>query len=131
MDHLSPRDTTTKQNKLLINNTLCRPSPSIHLQLRSKRLNAVDANEIEARQHAATKYFKQTLEKYGAEEIQVRLNEAIPEGADIGEMMMHTSDELRPSASFLHVSRTQPYYICLYWMSRRKGRKHNLLSAEW
>ena len=59
-------------------------------------MNAVDSSKsnIEARQHAATQYFKQTLEKYGTEEIKVRLNEAIPAGADIGEMMIHTSSEL-------------------------------------
>ena len=59
-------------------------------------MNEADADKsnIKARQHAATKYFKKTLEKYGTEEIKVKLNEAIPAGADIGEMMMHNSSEL-------------------------------------
>ena len=58
-------------------------------------MNEADADKsnIKARQHAATKYFKKTLEKYGTEEIKVKLNEAIPAGADIGEMMIHTSDQ--------------------------------------
>lgn len=55
-------------------------------------MNDASKSNIEARQHAATQYFKQTLEKYGTEEIKARLNEAIPAGAD-SEMMIHTSDE--------------------------------------
>ena len=71
-------------------------------------MNKADADKsnINARQHAATQYFKQTLEKYGTEEIKARLNEAIPAGADIGEMMMHTSDQLT-----MIYARVPPYFM--------------------
>ena len=49
---------------------------------------------------------EQTIEKYGTEEIKARLNEAIPAGADIGEMMLHTSNELT-----MIYARVPPYFM--------------------
>ena len=71
-------------------------------------MNDADASKsnINARQHAATKYFKQALKKYGTEEIKARLNEAIPAGADIGEMMMYSSDELT-----MIYARVPPFFL--------------------
>jgi len=93
--NLYPRDTIASQ---LINNTTASMSSSFSIDTFATEVKAVmneaSKSNIKARQQAATKYFKETLKKYGTEEIKVKLNEAIPAGADIGEMMMHTSNEL-------------------------------------
>ena len=49
---------------------------------------------LTARQTAATKVFRATLEKYSIDELMTVLKDSIPPGASIGEMIIHSSDEL-------------------------------------
>lgn len=51
-------------------------------------------NNAEDRRHAAKQYLEQTLANNELTDIVATLNAAIPEGADIGEMIVHTSPEL-------------------------------------
>lgn len=63
---------------------------SSNIQLRESSTSDV----IIARQIAATKVFRATLEKYSIDELMTVLKDSIPPGASIGEMIIHSSDEL-------------------------------------
>eukprot|EP00978_Attheya_sp_CCMP212_P000655 scaffold1307_cov30-Attheya_sp.AAC.1 len=53
---------------------------------------AMDDNE--ARQKAAAQYLRQVMDENSTEDILKVLNDSIPPGAGVGEMIIHTSPEL-------------------------------------
>ena len=55
---------------------------------------AASANTVAAHQAAASDYFRSVLEKYSTDEILTVLKESIPPDANVGEMIVHSSDDL-------------------------------------
>ena len=53
-----------------------------------------DPSDAASRQAAATSYFRSTLEKFSIEEILTVLKGSVPPDANVGEMIVHSSDQL-------------------------------------
>lgn len=88
-----------------------------------------DASATKARQKAATEYLRLTLANYSKEDILSELQASVPEGASVGEMIVHTDDELtmlyaRVPPKFMSAVHNHTIFACIGTLI---GREENII----